>query len=241
MKDSIVIIPTYNEKENIEKMIRYVMAMHHDFHILVIDDGSPDGTGAIVDRLSEEFRDRVFVEHREGKLGLGTAYIHGFKWALKQEYEFVYEMDADFSHNPDDLIRLRQKCLDGADLAIGSRYISGINVINWPLGRVLMSYGASMYVRMVTRMPVMDATAGFKCYRRKVLEKIPFGKIRMKGYGFQIELKFTAWKYGFNVQEVPIIFTDRQEGTSKMSGGIFSEAFFGVIKMKLRSFFRKYK
>ncbi|MCT4674296.1 MAG: polyprenol monophosphomannose synthase [Prolixibacteraceae bacterium] len=241
MKDSIVIIPTYNEKENIEKMIRYVMAMDHDFHILVIDDGSPDGTGAIVDRLSEEFRDRVFVEHREGKLGLGTAYIHGFKWALKHEYEFVYEMDADFSHNPDDLIRLRQKCLDGADLAIGSRYISGINVINWPLGRVLMSYGASMYVRMVTRMPVMDATAGFKCYRRKVLEKIPFGKIRMKGYGFQIELKFTAWKYGFNVQEVPIIFTDRQEGTSKMSGGIFSEAFFGVIKMKLRSFFRKYK
>lgn len=241
MKDSIVIIPTYNEKENIEKMIRYVMAMDHDFHILVIDDGSPDGTGAIVDRLSEEFRDRVFVEHREGKLGLGTAYIHGFKWALKQEYEFVYEMDADFSHNPDDLIRLRQKCLDGADLAIGSRYISGINVINWPLGRVLMSYGASMYVRMVTRMPVMDATAGFKCYRREVLEKIPFEKIRMKGYGFQIELKFTAWKYGFNVQEVPIIFTDRQEGTSKMSGGIFSEAFFGVIKMKLRSFFRKYK
>jgi dolichol-phosphate mannosyltransferase len=241
VKDSIVIIPTYNEKENIEKMIRYVMAMDHDFHILVIDDGSPDGTGAIVDRLSEEFRDRVFVEHREGKLGLGTAYIHGFKWALKHEYEFVYEMDADFSHNPDDLIRLRQKCLDGADLAIGSRYISGINVINWPLGRVLMSYGASMYVRMVTRMPVMDATAGFKCYRRKVLEKIPFGKIRMKGYGFQIELKFTAWKYGFNVQEVPIIFTDRQEGTSKMSGGIFSEAFFGVIKMKLRSFFRKYK
>lgn len=241
MKDSIVIIPTYNEKENIEKMIRYVMAMDHDFHILVIDDGSPDGTGAIVDRLSEEFRDRVFVEHREGKLGLGTAYIHGFKWALKQEYEFVYEMDADFSHNPDDLIRLRQKCLDGADLAIGSRYISGINVINWPLGRVLMSYGASMYVRMVTRMPVMDATAGFKCYRRKVLEKIPFEKIRMKGYGFQIELKFTAWKYGFNVQEVPIIFTDRQEGTSKMSGGIFSEAFFGVIKMKFRSFFRKYK
>lgn len=241
MKDSIVIIPTYNEKENIEKMIRYVMAMDHDFHILVIDDGSPDGTGAIVDRLSEEFRDRVFVEHREGKLGLGTAYIHGFKWALKHEYEFIYEMDADFSHNPDDLIRLRQKCLDGADLAIGSRYISGINVINWPLGRVLMSYGASMYVRMVTRMPVMDATAGFKCYRRKVLEKIPFEKIRMKGYGFQVELKFTAWKYGFNVQEVPIIFTDRQEGTSKMSGGIFSEAFFGVIKMKLRSFFRKYK
>ncbi|WP_394667259.1 polyprenol monophosphomannose synthase [Halosquirtibacter xylanolyticus] len=241
MKDSIVIIPTYNEKENIEKMIRYVMNLDHDFHILVIDDGSPDGTGDIVETLSREFQDRVFIEHRSGKQGLGTAYIHGFRWALAHEYEFIYEMDADFSHNPDDLIRLRQKCVDGADLAIGSRYISGINVINWPLGRVLMSYGASMYVRLATRMQVMDATAGFKCYRRGVLEKIPLDKIKMKGYGFQIELKFTSWKYGFEVQEVPIIFTDRQEGTSKMSGGIFSEAFFGVIKMKFNSFFRNYK
>ncbi|WP_394655990.1 polyprenol monophosphomannose synthase [Halosquirtibacter laminarini] len=241
MKDSIVIIPTYNEKENIEKMIRYVMNLEHDFHILIIDDGSPDGTGQIVTNMLDEFKDRLFIEHRSGKLGLGTAYIHGFKWSLKHNYQYIYEMDADFSHNPDDLIRLRQKCVDGADLAIGSRYISGINVINWPLGRVLMSYGASMYVRLITRMPIMDATAGFKCYKKEVLEKIPFDKIRMKGYGFQIELKFTSWKYGFNVQEVPIIFTDRQEGTSKMSGGIFGEAFFGVMKMKFRSFFRKYK
>ncbi|QZE15926.1 polyprenol monophosphomannose synthase [Halosquirtibacter laminarini] len=222
-------------------MIRYVMNLEHDFHILIIDDGSPDGTGQIVTNMLDEFKDRLFIEHRSGKLGLGTAYIHGFKWSLKHNYQYIYEMDADFSHNPDDLIRLRQKCVDGADLAIGSRYISGINVINWPLGRVLMSYGASMYVRLITRMPIMDATAGFKCYKKEVLEKIPFDKIRMKGYGFQIELKFTSWKYGFNVQEVPIIFTDRQEGTSKMSGGIFGEAFFGVMKMKFRSFFRKYK
>jgi dolichol-phosphate mannosyltransferase len=241
VEDSIVIIPTYNERENIERMINTVFQLKKKFHILIIDDGSPDGTAGIVKGLFENYDDRLFIIERKGKMGLGTAYLAGFKWAIEKGYDFIFEMDADFSHNPDDLPRLYDACIKGgADVAIGSRYISGINVINWPLGRVLMSYFASVYVRFITGMKVMDTTAGFKCYRRKVLETIKLDEIRMKGYGFQIEMKFTAWKFGFKVVEVPIIFTDRKEGTSKMSGGIFGEAFFGVIKMKLRSFFRSY-
>ncbi len=240
MKENIVIIPTYKEKENIENIIRYVFGLPKDFNILIIDDNSPDGTADIVKGLMKKFPDQLFMIQREGKLGLGTAYLAGFKWAIENGFEYIYEMDADFSHNPNDLIRLHEACANGADVSVGSRYVSGINVVNWPLGRVLISYFASKYVRFVTGMKVQDSTAGFVCYRRKVLETIPLDKIRMKGYGFQIEMKFTAWKYKFKISEVSIVFTDRKEGTSKMSGGIFSEALFGVIKMKLNSNFRKY-
>ncbi len=239
--DSLVIIPTYNEKENIEKIIRKVFSLSVPFHVLIIDDGSPDGTAQIVKSLQAEFKDQLFLEERSGKLGLGTAYIHGFKWALNHHYDLIYEMDADFSHNPEDLIRLREACLQGADVAIGSRYVKGVNVVNWPMGRVLMSYFASMYVRFITRINIQDATAGFKCYKREVLQTIPLDKIKFVGYAFQIEMKFTAIQYGFNVVEVPIIFTDRTEGVSKMSTRIFREAFFGVIQMKLSSCFRNYK
>lgn len=240
MKRSLVIIPTYNEKENAEKMVRKVFSLPTPFHLLIIDDNSPDGTASIIKRLQPEFKERLHIIERKGKLGLGTAYITGFKWALEQGFDFIFEMDCDFSHNPDDLERLQAAVLNGADLAIGSRYISGINVINWPLGRVLMSYFASVYVRMVTGMRVMDTTAGFKCYKKKVLEAIDFDDIRLIGYGFQIEMKFTTHKLGFTIVEVPIIFTDRKEGTSKMSGGIFNEAMWGVLKMKVRSFWKKY-
>lgn len=240
-KEKLVIIPTYNEKENIEKIIRKVISLDGGFNILIIDDGSPDGTAFIVKDLQKEFEGRIYMVERKGKLGLGTAYIAGFKWAIENGFEYIFEMDADFSHNPDDLINLYDACKNGGDVAIGSRYISGVNVVNWPMGRVLMSYCASMYVRFVTRMKVMDTTAGFKCYKIEVLKSIDFDKIRSKGYGFQIEMKFTAWKLGFNIVEVPIIFTDRKMGASKMSGGIFNEALWGVLRMKLGSFFRKYK
>lgn len=240
MSDSLVIIPTYNEKENIEKIIRKVFSLSYFFEILIIDDGSPDGTADIVKKLQLEYP-ALHLEQRKGKLGLGTAYIHGFNWALaRSQYEFIFEMDADFSHNPDDLARLREACVKGADVAIGSRYVKGVNVVNWPMSRVLMSYFASMYVRIITGINIQDATAGFKCYRRKVLKTIPLDKIKFVGYAFQIEMKFTAINYGFNVVEVPIIFTDRTEGTSKMSTRIFREAFFGVIQMKVWSWFRKY-
>ena len=241
MSDSLVIIPTYNEKENIEKIIRKVFSLDFPFEILIIDDGSPDGTAEIVKALQTEFAGRLHLEQRVGKLGLGTAYIHGFKWALNRSYAFIFEMDADFSHNPDDLIKLRNACVNGADVAIGSRYVNGVNVVNWPMSRVLMSYFASMYVRLITRIDIQDATAGFKCYRRIVLETIPLDKIKFVGYAFQIEMKFTAIRYGFKVVEVPIIFTDRTEGVSKMSTKIFREAFLGVIQMKFSSFFRDYK
>ncbi|MFA8449776.1 MAG: polyprenol monophosphomannose synthase [Bacteroidales bacterium] len=242
MSDRLVIIPTYNEKENIEKIIRKVFSLELDFHILIVEDNSPDGTAQIVKRLMKEFEGRLFIEERKGKLGLGTAYIHGFKWALERNYNYVTEMDADFSHNPDDLIRLHKACAeDGADLAVGSRYINGVNVVNWPMGRVLMSYYASAYVRMITGISVRDTTAGFVCYTRKVLETIDLDKIKFMGYAFQIEMKFTSIKLGFNLKEVDIIFTDRTEGTSKMSGGIFKEAFFGVMSLRLRSIFGKVK
>lgn len=239
---SLVIIPTYNECENIEAIIRAVFSQEHPFHILVVDDNSSDGTAQIVKNLMQQYSERLHLEQRAGKLGLGTAYIHGFKWALARDYKFIYEMDADFSHNPADLVRLYHACADdGADLAIGSRYIKGVNVVNWPIGRVIMSYYASVYVRLITRMPVMDATAGFKCYRREVLEAIDLDKVKFMGYAFQIEMKFTAWKLGFNIKEVPIIFTDRQQGQSKMSTRIFREAFFGVIRMRFKSIFNPYK
>ena len=242
MSDSIVIIPTYNEKENLEKMVRKVFSLEKVFHILIVDDGSPDGTAAIVKKLQTEFPHQLHLEERAGKLGLGTAYIHGFHWSLKREYQYIFEMDCDFSHNPEDLIHLYNACAKGgADLSIGSRYKSGVNVVNWPMGRVLMSYYASAYVRIITGMDIRDTTSGFKCYSRKVLETIDLDAIKFKGYAFQIEMKFTAWKFGFNVVEVPIIFTDRQEGESKMSGGIFKEAIFGVIQMKMKSWFRKYQ
>ncbi len=240
-KEKLVITPTYNEKENIEAIIRKVISLDGSFNMLIVEDNSPDGTADIVKKLMTEYPERIFILERKGKLGLGTAYIDGFNWGLKKGYQYIFEMDADFSHNPDDLIRLHKACVDGADMAIGSRYISGINVVNWPIGRVLMSYYASAYVRLVTRMKIQDTTAGFKCYTRKVLETIDLDAIKFKGYAFQIEMKFTAWKFGFNIVEVPIIFTDRQEGISKMSGGIFSEAIWGVIRMKWRSFFRNYK
>lgn len=240
VSDSLVIIPTYNERENIEKIIRKVFSLDFSFDVLIIDDGSPDGTADIVKTLQLEFPG-LHIEQRSGKLGLGTAYIHGFKWALHRAYNYVFEMDADFSHNPEDLLKLRSACLAGADVAIGSRYVKGVNVVNWPMSRVLMSYFASMYVRLITRINIQDATAGFKCYRRIVLETIPMEKIRFVGYAFQIEMKFTAIKFGFNVVEVPIIFTDRTEGTSKMSTRIFREAFIGVIQMKITSWFRNYK
>jgi dolichol-phosphate mannosyltransferase len=238
--DSVVIIPTYNEKENIERMIRKVFSLPHDFHLLIIDDGSPDGTQNIVKSLIAEYPGRLFIEEREGKQGLGTAYIHGFKWAIYRHYDYIFEMDADFSHNPDDLLRLRQACIEGADAAIGSRYSSGVNVVNWPMSRVLMSYFASVYVRLITGLKIRDATAGFMCYKRRVLETVRLHKVKFVGYAFQIEMKYTAVKHGFNVVEVPIIFTDRTLGTSKMSTSIFKEAFFGVILMKINSIFRQY-
>lgn len=241
MKDALVIIPTYNERENVEAMVRKVMSLPHPFELLIIDDGSPDGTADIVRHLQLEFPGRLHLETRQGKLGLGTAYIHGFKYALRHGYEFIFEMDCDFSHNPDDLIRLYDACAnEGYDVAIGSRYVQGVNVVNWPMSRVLMSWFASWYVRLVTGMPIHDTTAGFKCYRHKVLETIPLDEIRFVGYAFQIEMKFLSYKYGFKIKEVPIIFTDRTKGTSKMSKGIFKEAVLGVIKMKLSSYFRHF-
>lgn len=259
--DSIVIIPTYNEKENIENIIRAVTGLttgynssesnaakkatpyDHHFNVLIIDDGSPDGTADIVKRLmaTDELRDRLFLIQRKGKLGLGTAYIAGFKWAIEQKYDYIFEMDADFSHAPSDLPRLYAACHDeGNDVAIGSRYVSGVNVVNWPIGRVLMSYFASKYVRLVTGFKVHDTTAGFKCYRREVLETIELDKVRFKGYAFQIEMKFTAYKCGFKIKEVPVIFVNRELGTSKMSGGIFSEAVFGVMRLRWDGWFKKY-
>jgi dolichol-phosphate mannosyltransferase len=242
VSDSLVIIPTYKEKDNIERIIRKVFSLQKDFHVLIIEDNSPDGTADIVRSLMREFHERLFMEERKGKLGLGTAYIHGFKWALDHGYDFIFEMDADFSHNPDDLLRLYDAAKNkGADVVIGSRYITGVNVVNWPMGRVLMSYYASAYVRFVTRMKIRDTTAGFKCYTRKVLKTINLDKIRFTGYAFQIEMKFTAWKLGFNILEIPITFTDRTVGESKMSKGIFKEAIFGVISLRWRSLFKKYK
>jgi dolichol-phosphate mannosyltransferase len=238
---AIVIIPTYNEKENIQKMVQTILLLPVPYDILIIDDGSPDGTADIVRSLQSSSPDRLFMLERKGKQGLGTAYILGFKWAIERKYDFIFEMDADFSHNPQDLMILHQACIDGADMAIGSRYKSGVNVVNWPMGRVLMSYCASMYVRFITGMDIYDTTAGFKCYRRQVLETIDLDMIKFRGYAFQIEMKFTAWKLGFRIEEVPIVFTDRREGTSKMSGGIFNEALWGVLRMKLNSIFRAYK
>jgi dolichol-phosphate mannosyltransferase len=241
MSPNLVIIPTYNEKENIENIIRAVFAQEVVFELLIIDDGSPDGTANIVKQLQKEFPDRLHILERKGKLGLGTAYIAGFKWALERKYDYVFEMDADFSHNPNDLVKLYKACNEGgADVAIGSRYVSGVNVVNWPIGRVLMSYFASKYVRFVLGMKIADTTAGFKCYKREVLKTIELDKIRFKGYAFQIEMKFTAYKCGFKLVEVPIIFINRELGTSKMSGGIFGEAFLGVIQLKLESWIRKY-
>lgn len=238
--DSIVLIPTYNEKENISKIIEAVLGLEQQFDILVIDDNSPDGTAAIVEDIMTR-QERVHILKRPGKQGLGTAYIAGFKWAIANGYEYIIEMDADFSHNPNDLIPLRAACAEqGADVSIGSRYITGVNVVNWPMGRVLMSYYASAYVRIVTGMNVRDTTAGFVCYRRKVLETIELDKIQFKGYAFQIEMKFTAYKFGFKIKEVPIIFVNRVLGTSKMNSGIFGEAVFGVIKLKAGSWFKKY-
>ncbi|MDP4270662.1 MAG: polyprenol monophosphomannose synthase [Bacteroidota bacterium] len=241
MSDSIVIIPTYNELENIENIIRAVFSQSHPFDVLIIDDGSPDGTANVVKKLQGEFPDRLFIIERKGKLGLGTAYICGFKWAIEKKYDYIFEMDADFSHNPNDLVKLHDACAkDGADVAIGSRYITGVNVVNWPIGRVLMSYFASKYVRIVTGLHIADTTAGFKCYRRKVLETINLDKIHFKGYAFQIEMKFTAYKCGFTLKEVPIIFINRELGVSKMNGGIFGEAVLGVLKLKWWSLFKKY-
>lgn len=242
MNKSIVIIPTYNEKENIERIIRAVLSLTEGFEVLIIDDGSPDGTADIVKSLiSSDFPERLHILERSGKLGLGTAYITGFKWCIEHGYDYIFEMDADFSHDPNDLPRLLSACRDeGYDVAIGSRYVSGVNVVNWPMGRVLMSYFASKYVHLVTGLPIHDTTAGFKCYRRQVLETIGLDSIHFKGYAFQIEMKFTSFKCGFKIKEVPVIFVNRVLGTSKMSGGIFSEAFFGVIRLKLSSLFRKY-
>jgi dolichol-phosphate mannosyltransferase len=236
VSDSIVIIPTYNEKENIEKIIRFVFNLKKEFDVLIVEDNSPDGTAEIVRRLISEFPGRLFMEERKGKLGLGTAYIHGFKWSLAKGYDYIFEMDADFSHNPEDLVKLYHACAtDGADVAVGSRYVTGVNVVNWPMGRILMSYYASAYVRFITRIKVRDTTAGFVCYTRKVLEAIRLDKIRFIGYAFQIEMKYTSWKLGFRIKEVPIIFTDRTEGQSKMSSGIFKEAIFGVMSLRLRN------
>lgn len=241
MSDSLVIIPTYNEKENIERIIRKVFSLEKVFDILIIEDNSPDGTADIVKSLIKEFPGHLFIEERKGKLGLGTAYIHGFKWALLHNYEVIFEMDADFSHNPEDLLRLYDAVKNkGAHAAIGSRYITGVNVVNWPMGRVLMSYYASAYVRFITRMKIRDTTAGFICYTDKVLKALDLDKIRFTGYAFQIEMKYTVWKLGFNIIEVPIIFTDRIQGDSKMSKGIFKEAIFGVISLRWRSCFKKY-
>lgn len=239
--DSLVIIPTYNEKENIENIIRAVFGLEKEFHILVIEDGSPDGTAAIVKGLMQEFPTRLFMVERTGKLGLGTAYIAGFKWGIEHGYDYIFEMDADFSHNPNDLPRLYKACADeGYDVAIGSRYVSGVNVVNWPMGRVLMSYFASKYVRIITGLDIHDTTAGFKCYRREVLETLELDEVRFKGYAFQIEMKFTAVQCGFKVKEVPVIFVNRELGTSKMNSSIFGEAVFGVMQLKWDSWFRKY-
>ena len=241
MMSKLIIIPTYNEKENIEKIILKVFSLDIDFDILIVDDGSPDGTADIVKKIQKSYSKNLHIVERTGKLGLGTAYIYGFKWALKNNYDYIFEMDADFSHDPDDLIRLYKACHEEkGDVAIGSRYIKGVNIVNWPMSRLLMSFFASKYVKIITGMPIQDSTAGFKCYKRSVLEKINLEKIQFVGYAFQIEMKFTAWKYGFNVVEVPVIFTDRQEGASKMSGGIFFEAFFGVMQMKIKSFFKNW-
>jgi dolichol-phosphate mannosyltransferase len=239
MNDSLVVIPTYNERENAPEIIRKVFSLPVLFDVLIIDDNSPDGTADMVKAMQAEFPGRLHLEQRKGKLGLGTAYIHGFHYALRLGYQYIIEMDADFSHNPDDLVRLRAACaVEGYDLAIGSRYIGGVNVVNWPMNRVLMSYFASFYVRLVTGMPIQDATAGFKCYQRQVLETIPLDQIRFIGYAFQIEMKFLTYKYGFKIKEVPIIFTERARGESKMSKGIIQEAFLGVLKMKINSYFR---
>lgn len=241
MSDSLVIIPTYNEKDNIEDIIREVFSLPVNFHVLVVDDGSPDGTADIVKKLQAEFSNQLHIEERTGKLGLGTAYIHGFRWALKRDYEYIIEMDADFSHPPKDLVNLYKACHEeGADVSVGSRYVSGVNVVNWPMSRVLMSYFASVYVRWVTRMSIRDTTAGFVCYKRAVLERIKLDEINFVGYAFQIEMKFTAWQLGFQIKEVPIIFTDRKKGQSKMNSSIFKEAIFGVLFMKIKSWFKKY-
>jgi dolichol-phosphate mannosyltransferase len=242
VSDSLVIIPTYNEKENIEKIIKVVFSLKKDFDLLIVEDNSPDGTANIVKKLMKEFPDRLFILERKGKLGLGTAYIAGFRWALEHGYEYITEMDADFSHNPKDLVKLYNACaIDGADVSIGSRYIKGVNVVNWPMGRVLMSYFASIYVRFVTGLKIMDTTAGFVCWTKKVLETIDLDHIEFVGYAFQIEMKYTAVKLGFNVKEVAIIFTDRTEGTSKMNKSIFREAIFGVIQLRLRGMFGRIK
>ena len=243
MEKSLVIIPTYNEKENIADIISAVFSLTSQFHILIVDDGSPDGTASIVKKLQEQFSDKLFILERKGKLGLGTAYITGFKYALEHNYSYIFEMDADFSHPPQDLEHLLSACkTEGFDMAVGSRYVNGkINVVNWDISRVLLSYFASIYVRIITGLPIADATAGFKCYTNKVLSTIKLDKIKFIGYAFQIEMKFTAWKYGFKIKEVPIIFTDRSRGTSKMSTGIIKEALFGVISMKISSWFRKYE
>ncbi len=241
MNNNVVIIPTYNEKDNAENIIRKVFSLPLPFDVLIIDDNSPDGTADIVKTLQKEFSGHLHLLQRAGKLGLGTAYIAGFKWAIEHHYDYIFEMDADFSHNPEDLIKLFEMCaVNGADLAIGSRYKSGVNVVNWPMGRVLMSFFASKYVRFITGMNINDTTAGFKCYKRKVLETINFNKIKFKGYAFQVEMKFATWKLGFRIEEVPIIFTDRKVGSSKMSGGIFNEALWGVIMMKIKSYFKSY-
>lgn len=242
MAESLIIIPTYNEKENIKDIITEIFSLNIEFNILIIDDNSPDGTADIIRNLQNEYKERLHLINRSKKLGLGTAYLLGFDWALKKDYNYIFEMDADFSHNPKDLIRLYNECSENStDLAIGSRYIKGISIVNWPMGRLLISYFASTYVRLVTRMNIRDTTAGFICYRREVLEKIPLDEIKLRGYGFQVEMKFTAWKYGFKISEVPVIFIDRVEGTSKMSGGILGEAFYGILRLKWKSFFRKYE
>jgi len=241
LKESIVIIPTYNEIENIEAIVRTIFSLPLTFDLLIVDDGSPDGTASRVKELQQEFPDRLHLEERAGKMGLGTAYIHGFRYALRNGYQYIFEMDADFSHNPADLVKLHHACADqGYDVAIGSRYSNGVNVVNWPMSRVLLSFFASKYVQFITGLPIHDTTAGFKCYRRRVLETIQLNKIRFVGYAFQIEMKFLAWKYGFKLAEVPIIFTDRTKGQSKMSKGIFREAIIGVIQMKINSFFSRY-
>ena len=242
MNNRIVIIPTYNEIENIEAIIHAVLHLEPAFDILIVDDGSPDGTANVVKSLQTDTPNRIYLLERKGKLGLGTAYIAGFKIALEKGYEFIFEMDADFSHNPNDLVKLYAACSNGgADMSVGSRYIKGLNVVNWPIGRVLMSYFAGFYVRFITGMNIQDATAGFVCYRRKVLETIPLDQIKFIGYAFQVEMKFTTWKYGFNIVEIPIIFTDRTKGESKMSANIFKEAIFGVIQMKISSLFKRYQ
>ena len=239
MSNALVIIPTYNEIENMSKMLDTIMNLNEGFDVLIVDDGSPDGTAQVVREKMDAYSGYIHLEERSGKLGLGTAYIHGFKWALARGYEYIFEMDCDFSHNPNDLARLKKACEDGADLSIGSRYVKGVNVVNWPMSRVLLSYFASVYVRFITGMPIQDATAGFKCYKRSTLEGINFDKIHFVGYAFQIEMKFKVWQRKMSIVEVPVIFTDRTEGQSKMSSGIIKEAIFGVIKLKLWSLFQK--